>query len=128
MLHLWFFFLLVIMKELGLNKNTASISKTYTQVNKYNSWVSSHHATFLKNEFTLESTVLTHICKLQFFQGLNLFWVARNNQPVIDAINRVKVRRKAFSITIMTSLLSSTQIFHTINKVKTKQKTKQKKR
>ena len=31
------FFLLVIMKELGLNKNTASISKTYTQVNKYNS-------------------------------------------------------------------------------------------
>ena len=59
-----FFFLLVIMKELGLSKNTASINKTYTQVNKYNSRVISHHAAFLKNEFNLESTVLTHICKL----------------------------------------------------------------
>ena len=66
--------------------------------------------------------------QIAVFSGIKSFWVARNNQPVIDAINRVKVRRKAFSITIMTSLLSSTQIFHTINKVKTKQKTKQKKR
>ena len=53
--------------------------------------------------------------------------MARNNQPVIDAINRVKVRRKAFSITIMTSLLS-TQIFHTINKAKKKTKNKTKKK
>ena len=53
--------------------------------------------------------------------------MAQNDQPVIHAINRVKVRIKALSIAIMTSLFSI-QIFHTISKAKKKttNRTKQK--
>ena len=58
-----FFLLLFIMKEHGLNENTASINKTYTQVNKYNSRVIYYHTTFLKIKLHLETTVLTQIIK-----------------------------------------------------------------
>ena len=43
-----------LIKELGLDQNTTSKSKTYTEVKKTNDQVSHYHTTFLKDTFNLE--------------------------------------------------------------------------
>ena len=37
--------------------------------------------------------------KSHYSSGVNLFWPKENNQPVIDAINKLNDRRKALSST-----------------------------
>ena len=51
----------------------------------------------------------TYISKMHYFLEVTLFWPVRNNQPVIDAISKLNVRKRAPPIT------TCTQIFHTIN-------------
>lgn len=48
------FYGFVLIKENGLDQNTASANKTYVQVNKINNKFISDHITFLKNKFNLE--------------------------------------------------------------------------
>ena len=63
--------------------------------------------------------------KLHFFQGLNLFGWHKTTNLLLMQLTELKVRSKALSLAIMTSLLF-TQIFHTISKAKKTSKTKQK--
>ena len=44
--------------------------------------------------------IQTYNNKCRFFKGVNNFWVAQNNKPVIDAMNRLNKHRKATFVSV----------------------------
>lgn len=48
------FYVLVLIRDFGLEQNTTSLNKNYIQVNKTINQVISDHTTFLKHKFILE--------------------------------------------------------------------------